>query len=96
MTLLSLFVTGWRRPAQLCEELCTGSRQFGTQWSRECWCGPEDEDADYLMFGEATNCNMECRGSDDGEICGGSNAMSTYEFRQEVITGERAMMRAAR
>ncbi|CAM9948309.1 unnamed protein product [Ectocarpus sp. 6 AP-2014] len=76
----------WDMTTELCEELCAGSRQFGTQWSRECWCGPEDADADHLMFGEATNCDMECSGSDDGEICGGHNAMSTYEFRQQSIT----------
>ncbi|CAN0555924.1 unnamed protein product, partial [Ectocarpus sp. 12 AP-2014] len=57
----------WDMTTELCEGLCAGSRQFGTQWSRECWCGPEDADADHLMFGEATNCNMECSGSDDGE-----------------------------
>lgn len=64
-----------------------GSRQFGTQWSRQCWCGPEDEDADYAQHGAGT-CDYECFG-DRSEMCGGFFAMSVYAYGGFAITGER-------
>ncbi|CAN0093763.1 unnamed protein product, partial [Pylaiella littoralis] len=69
---------------ELCSQLCADSRQFGTQFTTECWCGPKGEDADYAANGAASNCDMEC-GGDENDICGGANAMSVYEFSNSGI-----------
>ena len=77
----------WRAWQQLCAGICQGSIQFGTQYGRECWCGPNGEDADYDIWGVSTGCDFECTG-DETEICGGGWAMSVYEFGGFAIEGE--------
>ncbi|CAM9620699.1 unnamed protein product [Ectocarpus sp. 6 AP-2014] len=60
--------------AEVCSELCADYLYYGTQWSRECWCG---DNAHYDEHGES-ECDMACTG-DAYEICGGNNAMSVYK-----------------
>lgn len=72
---------------QLCAEMCEGSIHFGTQWSEECWCGPEGEDADYGKHGVSTACDQPCTGDSD-EMCGGDLEMSVYQYGGFAITGE--------
>lgn len=43
----------------------------------ECFCGASTDSPD--MLGEATNCDAPCVG-DGSETCGGTWAMSTYQF----------------
>src|ERR1700753_4005532 len=61
-----------------CAGLCGGSLYIGTQWSRECWCGPS------LATGSAeapsTDCSYVCDG-DATEICGGSRRLSLYKLK---------------
>ncbi|CAM9763309.1 unnamed protein product, partial [Sphacelaria rigidula] len=59
-----------------CATLCEGSAYFGTQFGKECYCGPASDDFDSL--GEAT-CTMSCSG-DANETCGGRLAISVYEY----------------
>eukprot|EP00903_Cladosiphon_okamuranus_P017428 g16052.t1 len=86
--IMSMVASNSQMDAEECSELCIGSRQFGTQFARECWCGPEDEDADYAQHGEST-CDHECTGADssddDPEICGGGWAMSVYQYGESTI-----------
>ncbi|CAM9947269.1 unnamed protein product, partial [Sphacelaria rigidula] len=66
-----------------CASLCAGSTYFGTQFGKECFCGPSSDDPSRL--GDAT-CNMECSG-DASETCGGRNAISVYEFTDDSPSG---------
>ncbi|OCK73379.1 WSC-domain-containing protein [Lepidopterella palustris CBS 459.81] len=58
-----------------CAQLCSRNPYFGTEWSRECWCGVE------LTSGSApaplSECNYPCTG-DATEMCGGSRRLSLY------------------
>ena len=56
-----------------CAANCEGYKYFGTQWSRECYCGnktPTEEAAAY-------ECNMACSG-DASEMCGAGMRLSVY------------------
>ncbi|CAN0003994.1 unnamed protein product [Sphacelaria rigidula] len=62
---------------QMCEDKCTGSEVFGTQYGRECWCG--DNGTNHLKYGESDECDRECAG-DASQICGGKWVMSVYQY----------------
>ncbi|KAG8829938.1 hypothetical protein FRC17_005763 [Serendipita sp. 399] len=47
----------------------------GLEYSQECWCG----DSRPPQRATEDQCNMTCKGN-DGELCGGSNAISIYEY----------------
>jgi hypothetical protein len=59
--------------AAKCAANCAGYSYFGTQWSRECYCGnttPEEQAAE-------SECNMPCDG-DATEMCGAGMRLSVY------------------
>ncbi|KAK4032780.1 WSC domain-containing protein [Parachaetomium inaequale] len=59
--------------AAKCAANCAGFAYFGTQWSRECYCGntrPEEQAAE-------SDCNMPCDG-DATEMCGAGMRLSVY------------------
>lgn len=59
--------------AAKCAANCAGYKYFGTQWSRECYCGntaPTEAAA-------ASECNMACSG-DGNEVCGAGMRLSVY------------------
>ncbi|KAI0470505.1 WSC-domain-containing protein [Xylariaceae sp. FL0804] len=59
---------------EMCISACAakGFAFAGTQYSRECWCGP----APPVAFGNDPDCNFACTGSID-EICGGNGQFRT-------------------
>eukprot|EP00903_Cladosiphon_okamuranus_P010392 g9830.t1 len=61
---------------ELCAALCAGEAYFGLQYGEECWCG--DASTDLSQHGTAI-CDILCNGDSD-TICGGSWALSVYEF----------------
>ncbi|CAN0031064.1 unnamed protein product [Scytosiphon promiscuus] len=67
--------------AALCKEMCDGFDYYGTQFSRECWCGSGTAAETYNLYEELTDadCDMECTG-DATESCGGHLAASVYAF----------------
>ena len=60
--------------------LFQGYLYAGVQFGSQCFCGNE-----YDKYGEASNCNMECRG-DKKQLCGGVWANQVYQ------AGKRAMI----
>ncbi|CAM9766583.1 unnamed protein product [Scytosiphon promiscuus] len=70
--------------AAICKPLCEGSEFYGTQFSNECWCGNAE---DYGKLGEG-ECDMVCAGAEDGELCGGLDAISVYENDVVVVTDD--------
>lgn len=61
--------------AARCAVNCEGYAYFGTQWSRECYCGntAPGEDAKAAE----SDCNMPCAG-DATELCGAGMRLSLY------------------
>jgi hypothetical protein len=59
--------------AAKCAANCDGYLYFGTQWSRECYCG-NDEPTEAAP---ASDCNMPCSG-DATEICGAGMRLTVY------------------
>ncbi|KAK0732550.1 WSC domain-containing protein [Apiosordaria backusii] len=64
--------------AAKCALNCAGYDFFGTQWSRECFCGSilPTEPA------PASDCSMPCSG-DDNELCGAGMRLNVYSFNKE-------------
>lgn len=60
-----------------CAEFCSGYKYFGTQHYDECFCGVASDV--YSEYGQSTKCVAPCSG-DVTETCGGSYALSVYEF----------------
>lgn len=65
-----------------CAAFCSDYPYFGTEWSRECWCG--DEPADGSGLAPLEDCNYACTG-DATEACGGSRRLSLYH--NAALTG---------
>ncbi|KAK4184466.1 WSC domain-containing protein [Podospora australis] len=61
--------------AAKCAENCAGYPYFGTQWSRECYCGTEAP----TLAAPASECNMPCSGNDN-ELCGAGMRLNVYSF----------------
>ncbi|KAF9873914.1 glyoxal oxidase precursor [Colletotrichum karsti] len=59
--------------AAACAVNCAGFTYFGTQWSRECWCG----NTLPTVTAPEADCSMRCTGS-NSETCGGSLRLSVY------------------
>ncbi|KAK3898928.1 WSC domain-containing protein [Staphylotrichum tortipilum] len=59
--------------AAKCAANCKGYAYFGTQWSRECYCG----NAEPTEATPASDCNMPCSG-DATELCGAGMRLSVY------------------
>ncbi|KAF4825695.1 WSC domain-containing protein [Colletotrichum siamense] len=59
--------------AAACAANCAGYTYFGTQWSRECWCG----NTLPTVSAPDADCSMTCTGS-SSETCGGSLRLSVY------------------
>ena len=64
-----------------CATFCAAYPYFGTQWSRECWCGDEPAGGALAPLGE---CDYACTG-DATEACGGSRRLSLYH--NAALTG---------
>jgi hypothetical protein len=64
----------------LCAEFCAGYEYFGTEYSRECYCGNTLNEGS--LEAPATECRMLCSGS-DVQYCGGPSRLSTYVKKQE-------------
>lgn len=58
-----------------CASLCSSYPYFGTQWSRECFCG--DELTEGSAAAPEADCNMPCAG-DSSQLCGGGRRLSLY------------------
>ncbi len=56
-----------------CAANCEGYKYFGTQWSRECYCG----NVAPPLEAAASECNMACSG-DASQICGAGMRLSVY------------------
>ncbi|CAM9453682.1 unnamed protein product [Scytosiphon promiscuus] len=72
--------------AEYCKGICEAEAgdydYYGTQFSRECWCGAGTPADTYLRYGTAldeSSCDMACTG-DETEMCGGFTIMSVYSF----------------
>ena len=59
--------------AAKCAANCEGYTYFGTQWSRECYCG----NSEPTEAAPASDCNMPCSG-DAIELCGAGMRLSVY------------------
>ncbi|KAJ0296557.1 hypothetical protein COL516b_011586 [Colletotrichum fioriniae] len=59
--------------AAFCAQHCQGYTYFGTQWSRECYCG----NVAPLSTAPESECSFPCSGS-DAELCGGGMRLSVY------------------
>jgi len=59
--------------AARCAANCEGYAYFGTQWSRECYCG----NSAPTEAAPASDCNMACSG-DATEMCGAGMRLSVY------------------
>jgi hypothetical protein len=58
-----------------CAAFCAAYPYFGTEWSRECYCGNEPVQGSNLA--PLTECNYACSG-DPTQACGGSRRLSLY------------------
>ncbi|KFY67163.1 hypothetical protein V496_01737 [Pseudogymnoascus sp. VKM F-4515 (FW-2607)] len=65
-----------------CAAFCAAYPYFGTEWSRECFCGNTPATGSGLAPLE--ECNYACTG-DATQACGGSRRLSLY--RNEGLTG---------
>jgi hypothetical protein len=63
--------------AEFCGDFCTGQGypMFGTEYSRECFCGIARQAGSVAAL--EGDCNMACTG-DVGEMCGGPSRLSVY------------------
>ncbi|EGS17224.1 uncharacterized protein CTHT_0065420 [Thermochaetoides thermophila DSM 1495] len=63
---------------EMCAEFCNGYQFFGTEYSRECYCG------NVLNTGSVEvsdgDCSMPCAG-DTSQLCGAGNRLSVYEVQ---------------
>ncbi|KAE9365795.1 WSC-domain-containing protein [Stipitochalara longipes BDJ] len=63
-----------------CAKDCAGFEYFGTEYSRECYCGNSfAPGAVAAPEAECQNTNFLCMG-DDQEFCGGSRILSVYKL----------------
>ncbi|KAH7368772.1 WSC domain-containing protein [Plectosphaerella cucumerina] len=70
---------------EMCAQYCKGSRYFGAQYSRECFCGSTIAGGADLAANQ-DDCNMVCAG-DTTQYCGAGNRLELYidtEFEGEV------------
>ncbi|KAK0372178.1 hypothetical protein CLIM01_10465 [Colletotrichum limetticola] len=59
--------------AAFCAQHCQGYTYFGTQWSRECYCG----NVAPQSAAPKSECSFTCSGS-DAELCGAGMRLSVY------------------
>ncbi|KAI3536302.1 hypothetical protein CSPX01_10931 [Colletotrichum filicis] len=59
--------------AAFCAQHCQGYTYFGTQWSRECYCG----NVAPQSAAPESECSFTCSGS-DAELCGAGMRLSVY------------------
>ncbi|KAG7289214.1 hypothetical protein NEMBOFW57_005577 [Staphylotrichum longicolle] len=65
--------------AAKCAANCAGYPYFGTQWSRECYCGTTAP----TVPAPAAECSMACSGNDD-ELCGAGMRINVYHLDSEL------------
>lgn len=63
----------------VCAEFCTDYEYFGTEYSRECYCG--NELSEESAVAPETECQMVCSGS-GVQYCGGPSRLSTYKKQE--------------
>jgi hypothetical protein len=61
-----------------CAAFCRGSRYWGTEYGRECWCGPAL--APSSAVAPASDCSFACAGN-AGELCGAGDRLNVYVLR---------------
>ncbi|CAM9784272.1 unnamed protein product [Pylaiella littoralis] len=70
--------------AEICLGICLALdptyTHFGTEFGNECFCT-----GDLGTTSDTSACTMDCAGT-EGEICGGSDAISVYEIDAPVTT----------
>lgn len=71
--------------SQTCFNRCNdgSNTHFGTQNSKECFCGDGSQLDKHHDPSNKPTCNLECAG-DASETCGGERAMTVYRFTDEV------------
>ncbi|PVF92304.1 WSC-domain-containing protein [Serendipita vermifera] len=63
--------------------LSKGFKYAGLQWSVECWCGNNFNDASANLYG---SCTMPC-GGDPTEKCGNGGILSVYKYNPNKVGG---------
>jgi hypothetical protein len=61
-----------------CVDWCAGYKYAGLEYASQCFCGNTVAADRAPVAGILGNCNMKCKG-DDGQYCGGPNALSLYQ-----------------
>ncbi|KAK4207615.1 WSC domain-containing protein [Rhypophila decipiens] len=64
--------------AAKCAAHCEGYDYFGTQYSRECYCGTSAP----AQAAPASECSMPCAGNAD-ELCGAGMRLNVYKFDED-------------
>ncbi|KAF2758511.1 heme peroxidase [Pseudovirgaria hyperparasitica] len=60
-----------------CKDYCNGSRYFGTEYGRECWCG--NELGPSATVAPESDCFTRCAG-DRATLCGAPDRLSLYQW----------------
>ncbi|KAL2197417.1 hypothetical protein P885DRAFT_77108 [Corynascus similis CBS 632.67] len=68
-----------------CATYCTGFTYFGTEYSRECYCGNSLNAGS--VSAPVTECNMVC-GGDPFEYCGAGDRLELYRLSSESSTAD--------
>ncbi|OLN86890.1 putative fungistatic metabolite [Colletotrichum chlorophyti] len=66
---------------EACGAFCEGTKYFGTEYGRECWCGNEFGTGSVLAANQK-DCSFPCAG-DSTQFCGAGNRLSTYVYSPE-------------
>lgn len=61
-----------------CAKFCDGSKYFGTEYGRECYCGNVLQQGSVKAPNQ-DDCNFPCAG-DGSEYCGAGNRLELYQF----------------
>lgn len=61
-----------------CASYCKLYQYFGTEYSRECFCGNSINPSSMNASNPAQSCNMQCTG-DSTQTCGGSGYLNLYQ-----------------
>lgn len=76
-TSIYLADVGATMTVEYCVGFCAGYAYAGVEYGTQCYCGDSVAADRAPQDGILGGCNMKCSG-DDGEYCGGSNALSLY------------------
>ncbi|GKT41139.1 WSC domain-containing protein [Colletotrichum spaethianum] len=71
---------------EVCGAFCQGTKYFGTEYGRECWCGDEFGTGSILAVNQK-DCSFPC-GGDSTQFCGGSNRLNVYMYSPEEASAD--------